>query len=451
MGRARRWSGSSATGGPARAARHRPGRAAAARRTRAARAGPAGARRRPLRGDHAARPRATTSSALRALLAGSRVVSIVGPGGLGKTRLAHVLAREAAAAGRARRRAGRRHRAGGPRRRGRLGAGRARLGQRPACADRRAARRRPRPDRPAASTSRPSLLVLDNCEHLVEAVADLVAFLVSTTAELRVLTTTRAPLAIAAEHVYLLGRAGGRRRGASCSASGRSRPGRRAPRRRGVVASIVARLDGLPLAIELAAAKVRVMAVEEIDRRLENRFALLRGGDRSAPDRHQTLLAVIDWSWNLLDDGERRALRRLSLFHDGFTLDAAEAVLGDGALDAVQGLVDQSLLTFARPRRRALPDARDRARVRPHAAGRRGRGRAGARRPPRAGRSRTRAARRAAVRRRAVRRDRRRCAPRRTTSPTCCAARSPTATRRVVAAARGARRGSGRSAASTCG
>ena len=88
------------------------------------------------------------------------------------------------------------------------------------------------------------------------------------------------------------------------------------------------------------------MAVEEIDRRLEDRFALLRGGDRAAPDRHQTLLAVIDWSWNLLDEAERRALRRLALFNDGFTLEAADAVLGDGALDAVQGLVDQSLLSI---------------------------------------------------------------------------------------------------------
>ncbi len=87
------------------------------------------------------------------------------------------------------------------------------------------------------------------------------------------------------------------------------------------------------------------MAVEEIDRRLEDRFALLRGGDRGAPDRHQTLLAVIDWSWNLLDEADRRALRRLALFNDGFTLEAADAVLGDGAFDAVQGLVDQSLLS----------------------------------------------------------------------------------------------------------
>ena len=87
------------------------------------------------------------------------------------------------------------------------------------------------------------------------------------------------------------------------------------------------------------------MSVEDIDRRLDDRFALLRGGDRTAPDRHQTLLAVIDWSWNLLRDAERRALRWLSTFHDGFSLDGADAVLGHDALDEVRSLVDQSLLT----------------------------------------------------------------------------------------------------------
>ena len=149
------------------------------------------------------------------------------------------------------------------------------------------------------------------------------------------------------------------------------------------------RLDGLPLAIELAAAKVRAMSVEEIDRRLEDRFALLRGGDRSAPDRHQTLLAVIDWSWNLLDDGERRALRRLALFNDGFTLEAAEAVLGDGALDAVQGLVDQSLLsvreTAAGVRYRMLETVREFGRMQLGEAGEDAEARAapaGAGRPP---------------------------------------------------------------------
>ena len=113
-----------------------------------------------------------------------------------------------------------------------------------------------------------------------------------------------------------------------------------------VVDRVVARLDGLPLAIELAAAKVRGMSVQDIDRRLDDRFALLRGGDQSKPDRHQTLLAVIDWSWNLLSPEERDALQRLSVFHDGFTLDAADVVLGRDAVAEVESLVDQSLLTL---------------------------------------------------------------------------------------------------------
>jgi predicted ATPase len=281
--------------------------------------------------------------ALRGLIASSRVVSIVGAGGLGKTRLAHVLARDAtqplvhvvelvgvtapedvvAEVGSV-------------------------LGVRDSISSRRALTPEQRADLRGRIAQRlaqsPSLLVLDNCEHLVPAVAELVAFLVSTTADLHVLTTSRAPLAIAAERVYPLGQL-------DVDDAARlfderavaARPGARLDG--AVVRRIVTRLDGLPLAIELAAAKVRAMSVEEVDRRLENRFALLRGGDRSAPDRHQTLLAVIDWSWNLLDDAHRRALRRLALFNDGFTLEAADAVLGAGALEAVQGLVDQSLLS----------------------------------------------------------------------------------------------------------
>ncbi len=107
----------------------------------------------------------------------------------------------------------------------------------------------------------------------------------------------------------------------------------------------MARLDGLPLAVELAAAKVRVMSVGEISRRLENRFELLRGGSRDAPERHQTLLAVIDWSWNLLGEAERIALRRLAVFRDGFSLTGADAVVGGDALTALASLVDQSLVT----------------------------------------------------------------------------------------------------------
>jgi tetratricopeptide (TPR) repeat protein len=113
------------------------------------------------------------------------------------------------------------------------------------------------------------------------------------------------------------------------------------------VARLCARLDGLPLAIELAAARIRSMSIDEIERRLSNRFALLSGGDRAAPERHRTLLAVIEWSWNLLDTAEQRALSRLSEFADGFSADAAQAVVGcaiDDVPDLLDGLVAQSLV-----------------------------------------------------------------------------------------------------------
>lgn len=195
----------------------------------------------------------------------------------------------------------------------------------------------------AAIGNIPALIVLDNCEHVINGAAELARALVSMTDDLRVLTTSRAPLGLSSESVYTLAqlpldtatdlfeqRAKAARPGVDLPAA--------------TVAEVCGHLDGLPLAIELAAARVRMMSAAEIAIRLEDRFLLLRGGSRDAPERHQTLYAVVDWSWNLLDTAGRQAMATLSIFPGGFTSEAAEHVLGADALRTLEHLVDQSLL-----------------------------------------------------------------------------------------------------------
>lgn len=198
----------------------------------------------------------------------------------------------------------------------------------------------------------PGLLVLDNCEHLVDDVARVVDELVSASEHLTVLITSRSPLSITAEAVYPLPPL---QIDGSGSAAVELFVARARAVRPGVsfdvseVSRLCRTLDGLPLAIELAAARVRTLTVADINARLTHRFALLRTTDRTRPARHRTLHAVIDWSWTLLAPEQRAALTRLCRFPAGFTADSAERVAGhEGVVDiteALDGLVGQSLLT----------------------------------------------------------------------------------------------------------
>ncbi|MCX4526474.1 MULTISPECIES: BTAD domain-containing putative transcriptional regulator [unclassified Streptomyces] len=199
------------------------------------------------------------------------------------------------------------------------------------------------------------LLVLDNCEHVVEAVATLAGELLRRAPGLRVLATSQEPLALSGEvleAVAPLPEAEAVRLFAARAAA--AAPGfTLSPDNSEAVALICRRLDGIPLALELAATRVRALGVHTLADRLHDRFRLLNQVRRDAPARQRTLRAVIDWSWELLKPDERVALRRLAVFCGGFTLESAEAVCAGGeigtdeVLDLVTRLVDCSLVATA--------------------------------------------------------------------------------------------------------
>ncbi|UQX05414.1 BTAD domain-containing putative transcriptional regulator [Streptomyces sp. RerS4] len=218
----------------------------------------------------------------------------------------------------------------------------------------------------ATLRDRELLLVLDNCEHLVDEVAELAELLLRTAPGLRILTTSQEALALAGETLWTVptlelqaavelftARAAATAPGFALQADNRES-----------VEAICARLDGIPLALELAATRVRALGVRGVLDRLDDRFRLLSSGRRGAPARQQTLRAVIDWSWELLGAPERAVLRRLAVHAEGCTLEAAEEVCAGedidpaDVLDLLARLVDRSLLaltpTPAGPRYRLL-------------------------------------------------------------------------------------------------
>jgi len=235
------------------------------------------------------------------------------------------------------------------------------------------------PDRPVAATladalrSRRLLLILDTCEHVVAAIADLVRDLIASCPMLRVVATSREPLRVRGETVWrvpplsvpaqtvqsrslprldarddaeheavrlFLDRAAAVRPGFALTAENREH-----------VVQLCRTLDGVPLAIELAAARIRALSVEQIGDRINDRFRLLASGDRTAPPRQRTLQAAVDWSFDLLTTDEQILLRRLSVFA-GWSLDMAEQVCTDEqipperVLDLLAALIDKSLVAL---------------------------------------------------------------------------------------------------------
>ena len=239
----------------------------------------------------------------------------------------------------------------------------------------------------AAIRERELLLILDNCEHVIESAAAFAHRVLGECQRLRILATSREPLGITGEALWLVeplawpegdaspgeiesspavqllrDRAGAVRRDLATDAH--SLP---------TMVRVCRALDGMPLAIELAAARLRTMSLDQLANRLDDRFRLLTGGSRTALPRHKTLRAVVDWSWELLTDAERMVLRRLSVFSGGASLEAAEQVCaGDGVeqeqvLELLTALTEKSLLLTegdSAPRYRMLDTIKEYARDR---------------------------------------------------------------------------------------
>lgn len=321
----------------------------------------------------------TAVAAVRELLAEHRLTTLIGPGGAGKTRLATETARtmlddlpdgawlvELASIG-----------ADGDVAQATL----AGLGLRDALLGE-ASNAEPEDRLVAAIRDREALLVLDNCEHVIESAAALAHRVLGECGRLRILATSREPLGITGEALWpvvplalpsedagpgeiesspavrlLRDRAGAVRRDLADDVHTLS-----------TMVRVCRALDGMPLAIELAAARLRTMSLDQLANRLDDRFRLLTGGSRTALPRHRTLRAVVDWSWELLTDAERLVLRRLSVFAGGASLDAAERVCADETVEPEQvleqltALAEKSLLLAggdAAPRYRMLGTIRE--------------------------------------------------------------------------------------------
>jgi predicted ATPase len=243
-------------------------------------------------------------------------------------------------------------------------------------------------DRPLLETicahlkQRRALIVLDNCEHLVKAAAELASAILRSAPYVRLLASSREALHVPASSATRCTRCPYRTAVASincptrprfaCSSSARSstgRPSQLGAAEAAAVAELVTRLEGIPLALELAAARVRSLSVADINARLGNRFKILTGGDRVLQERQQTLRALVDWSYGLLNEPEQRVLARLGVFVGGFDLPAAEFVCGaeplasDDVLDILASLVEKVAGDAGR-NGRPLPDARNDPRLR---------------------------------------------------------------------------------------